>query len=138
MEWEKINIEAIHELRKELNIEGMEKFNQWIQKENNYLLLGKKIISLAEQNEILLEYTTLNNDFTKRLKDENRYQDNKEKGSGKFTFSTPLTENEEEDEEDEDGKEEEVNRPIEKETESPNSSKQGKKKNKRKKKNKHK
>ncbi|PKY60410.1 hypothetical protein RhiirA4_484082 [Rhizophagus irregularis] len=43
----------------------------------------KKIISLAEQNEILLEYIMLNNDFTKRLKDENRYQDNKEIGNKK-------------------------------------------------------
>lgn len=31
-----------------------------------------------EQNKILLEYTTLNNDFKQRLKDENRYQDEKE------------------------------------------------------------
>ncbi|PKC01364.1 hypothetical protein RhiirA5_381785 [Rhizophagus irregularis] len=71
MEWEKINAEAVTEMKNELKIEGMENFNQWIQKENNYLLLGKKIISLAEKNKILLEYTTLNNDFTKRLKDNN-------------------------------------------------------------------
>lgn len=62
MEWKKINVEAIEKLREELKIEGMEKFNQWMQKENNYLLLGKKIISLTEQNEILLEYMILQKD----------------------------------------------------------------------------
>lgn len=42
MEWEKINAEAVTEMKNELKIEGMENFNQWIQKENNYLLLKKK------------------------------------------------------------------------------------------------
>ncbi|CAB4418750.1 unnamed protein product [Rhizophagus irregularis] len=90
MEWEKINVEAVTTMKDEMNIQGMENFNQWMQKENNYLLLGKKIISLAEQNEILLEYTTLNNDFTKRLKDNNRYQDEKEVGDKRPIFESPA------------------------------------------------
>ncbi|CAB4445789.1 unnamed protein product [Rhizophagus irregularis] len=89
MEWEKINMEAVTTMKEEMNIQGMENFNQWMQKENNYLLLGKKIISLAEQNEILLEYTTLNNDFTKRLKDNNRYQDEKEVGDKRPIWESP-------------------------------------------------
>lgn len=48
MEWEKINIEVIQDLKDEMKINGMEKFNEWMQKENNYFFLGKKIISLAE------------------------------------------------------------------------------------------
>ncbi|GBC27965.2 hypothetical protein GLOIN_2v1881393 [Rhizophagus irregularis DAOM 181602=DAOM 197198] len=48
MEWEKINAEAVTEMKNELKIEGMENFNQWIQKENNYLLLKKKIINKKE------------------------------------------------------------------------------------------
>ncbi|PKY41592.1 hypothetical protein RhiirA4_416780 [Rhizophagus irregularis] len=90
MEWEKINVEAVTTMKDEMNIQGMENFNQWMQKENNYLLLGKKIISLAEQNEILLEYTTLNNDFTKRLKDNNRYQDEKEVGDKRPILESPA------------------------------------------------
>ncbi|CAB4432995.1 unnamed protein product [Rhizophagus irregularis] len=89
MEWEKINLEAVTMIKDEMNIQGLEIFNQWMQKENNYLLLGKKIISLAEQNEILLEYTTLNNDFTKRLKDNNRYQDEKEVGDKRPILESP-------------------------------------------------
>ncbi|PKY63367.1 hypothetical protein RhiirA4_492031 [Rhizophagus irregularis] len=89
MEWEKINLEAVTMMKDEMNIQGLEIFNQWMQKENNYLLLGKKIISLAEQNEILLEYTTLNNDFTKRLKDNNRYQDEKEVGDKRPILESP-------------------------------------------------
>ncbi|CAB4410368.1 unnamed protein product [Rhizophagus irregularis] len=89
MEWEKINVEAVTMMKDEMNIQGMENFNQWMQKENNYLRLGKKIISLAEQNEILLEYTTLNDDFTKRLKDNNRYQDEKEVGDKRPILDSP-------------------------------------------------
>ncbi|PKC56018.1 hypothetical protein RhiirA1_474654 [Rhizophagus irregularis] len=49
-------------------------------KTNNFMMLGRKIISLAEQSEILQQYTTLNKDFTKRLRDENRFTD--EEGIG--------------------------------------------------------
>ncbi|EXX59659.1 hypothetical protein GLOIN_2v1780192 [Rhizophagus irregularis DAOM 181602=DAOM 197198] len=87
MEWKKINIEAIQDLKDKMKIDGMKKFNEWMQKKNDYFLLGKKIISLAEQNEILLEYIMLNNDFTKRLKNENRYQDNKEKTNIRIIIS---------------------------------------------------
>ncbi|PKY52613.1 hypothetical protein RhiirA4_470358 [Rhizophagus irregularis] len=89
MEWEKINIDAIMELKEEMDIDGMETFNEWMKEENNFFLLGKKIISLAEQNKILLEYTTLNDDFTKSLRDENRYQDEKEVGDKRPILESP-------------------------------------------------
>ncbi|PKY41988.1 hypothetical protein RhiirA4_455707 [Rhizophagus irregularis] len=42
---------------------------------NETTMIGYRIISLAEQSDILRQYTTLNDDFTKRLKDENRATD---------------------------------------------------------------
>ncbi|PKK68116.1 hypothetical protein RhiirC2_782682 [Rhizophagus irregularis] len=71
----KTNESNINYLEKELLRSS--KNTEW----KKLIILEKKIISLAEQNEILLKYITLNNDFTKRLKDENRYQDNKEKAN---------------------------------------------------------
>lgn len=61
-------------------------------KENNFLLLEQKIISLAEQNEILQEYTTLNNDFQKRL-DENYMTDEREIGEKRPILESPCAEN---------------------------------------------
>ncbi|PKB99006.1 hypothetical protein RhiirA5_463007 [Rhizophagus irregularis] len=37
----------------------------------------------------VLRYTTLNDDFTKRLKDENRYQDNKDVGDKRPILESP-------------------------------------------------
>ncbi|GBC29497.2 uncharacterized protein OCT59_008645 [Rhizophagus irregularis] len=51
-----------------------------------------KIISLAEQNEILQEYTTLNNDFQKRL-DENYMTDEREIGEKRPILESPWAEN---------------------------------------------
>ncbi|POG64433.1 hypothetical protein GLOIN_2v1483933 [Rhizophagus irregularis DAOM 181602=DAOM 197198] len=50
-----------------------------------------KIIGLAEQNQIMMEYTTLNNDFKQRLKNENRYQDKKEVGDKKPNFESSTS-----------------------------------------------
>lgn len=73
-----------------MGIEGEEKIKKWALKENNFLRLGRKIISLAEQNKIMLEYTTLNEGFTKRLKDENRDTAEKESGDKRPTQESPY------------------------------------------------
>lgn len=44
----------------------MAQIKKWAMKTNNFMMLGQKIISLAEQSEIMSEYTTLNDDFKKK------------------------------------------------------------------------
>ncbi|RGB43415.1 hypothetical protein C1646_749804 [Rhizophagus diaphanus] len=44
---------------------------------------------MAEQSEIMHEYTTLNDDFTKRLKDDNRKQDEREVGKKRPMLESP-------------------------------------------------
>ncbi|PKC02291.1 hypothetical protein RhiirA5_381074 [Rhizophagus irregularis] len=61
MEWENINLEA----------------------------LRIKVISLAEQSKILNEYTSLNDDFKIRLKDENRLTDEREIGEKHPILESP-------------------------------------------------
>ncbi|PKY62603.1 hypothetical protein RhiirA4_489343 [Rhizophagus irregularis] len=51
--------------------------------------IGRRVISLAEQNDIVRLYTTLNDGFEQRLKDENRYQDKKEIGDKRPIFDSP-------------------------------------------------
>lgn len=58
-------------------------------KKNNFFLLGQKVISLAEKNNIMKAYTTLNDDFKQRLKNENRYQDEKEVGEKRPILESP-------------------------------------------------
>ncbi|PKY61304.1 hypothetical protein RhiirA4_486094 [Rhizophagus irregularis] len=89
MEWEKINTNALLEIREEKKIETWEDAKKWALEKNNFFRLGKKIIGLAEQNKIFLEYTTLNNDFKQRLKNENRYTDEKEIGEKRPTVESP-------------------------------------------------
>ncbi|PKY54470.1 hypothetical protein RhiirA4_473300 [Rhizophagus irregularis] len=104
---------------------------------------------MAEDNDILSGYITLNDEFTQRLKDENRYQDSKEIGDKRPILESPSPptrkpwlvedvesttsekEDEEEDKEEEKeaGKDAEVNREIEKGSPNPKATK---KKNKRK------
>jgi mRNA deadenylase 3'-5' endonuclease subunit Ccr4 len=55
-------------------------------KTNNIMMLGQRIISMAEQS----EYTTLYDDFKKRLKDENRKTDEKEIGEKRPILESPL------------------------------------------------
>ncbi|PKC66523.1 hypothetical protein RhiirA1_459608 [Rhizophagus irregularis] len=45
--------------------------------------------SMAKQCEIMHEYTTLNDDFTKRLKDENCKQDEREVGEKRPMLESP-------------------------------------------------
>ncbi|PKY49991.1 hypothetical protein RhiirA4_466207 [Rhizophagus irregularis] len=88
MEWDKINNEALEEIMEERNLKA-EELQTWILAENNFFYLGKKIISFAEQNKILLEYTTLNDDFKQRLKNEDRYQDEKVTGDKRPLLDSP-------------------------------------------------
>ncbi|POG64893.1 hypothetical protein GLOIN_2v1880978 [Rhizophagus irregularis DAOM 181602=DAOM 197198] len=46
-------------------------------------------LSTTEQNAIMREYTTLNDKFEQRLKDENRYQDKREVGDKRLIFDSP-------------------------------------------------
>lgn len=51
--------------------------------------MGQKVISLAEQSKILNEYTSLNDDFKIRLKDENRLTDEREIGEKHPILESP-------------------------------------------------
>ncbi|EXX77296.1 uncharacterized protein OCT59_021160 [Rhizophagus irregularis] len=66
-----------------------EAMKNWAMKMNNFLWLGRKIINLAEQSNILSEYATLNEDFTKWLKNENRLTDKKETGDKRPKKESP-------------------------------------------------
>ncbi|CAB4479501.1 hypothetical protein RhiirA1_469075 [Rhizophagus irregularis] len=87
MEWEKINTDALKEVCKVART--MEEMKAWAMEKNNFFLLGQRIIGLAEQSKIFAEFTTLNDDFKKRLKDKNRYQDEKEIGEKRPMNESP-------------------------------------------------
>ncbi|GET59600.1 hypothetical protein GLOIN_2v1881393 [Rhizophagus irregularis DAOM 181602=DAOM 197198] len=99
MEWEKINIEAVDELRKEQGINNYDEAKNWALEKNNFFLLGQKIISLAEKSKIFQEYTTLNENFKQRLENENRYQDEKKIGEKRPILESPSKWSDLEDEE---------------------------------------
>ncbi|CAB4478998.1 unnamed protein product [Rhizophagus irregularis] len=99
MEWEKINIEAVDELRKEKGINNWDEAKNWALEKNNFFLLGQKIISLAEKSKIFQEYTTLNENFKQRLENENRYQDEKKTGEKRPILESPSKWSDLEDEE---------------------------------------
>ncbi|GBC52645.2 hypothetical protein GLOIN_2v1784816 [Rhizophagus irregularis DAOM 181602=DAOM 197198] len=65
MEWEEIRTAALKNLGSEKGLRDWDKIKKWVMRTNNFLRLGRRIISLAEQGAILQEYTTLNDDFTK-------------------------------------------------------------------------
>ncbi|PKK65439.1 hypothetical protein RhiirC2_786150 [Rhizophagus irregularis] len=67
-------------------------FKEWAMQTNNFLLLGNRIISRAEQNKILQEYTKLNDDFTNKLKEEHRWTDEKESGEKRPKPASPKVE----------------------------------------------
>ncbi|PKB97544.1 hypothetical protein RhiirA5_383819 [Rhizophagus irregularis] len=95
MEWEHINLQAVMDVKKENGFEVGDvspKFKNWAMQTNNFLLLGNKIISHAEQNKILQEYTKLNNDFTHKLKEEHRWTDEKETGEKRPKPASPKNE----------------------------------------------
>ncbi|POG79113.1 hypothetical protein GLOIN_2v1765919 [Rhizophagus irregularis DAOM 181602=DAOM 197198] len=95
MEWEHINLQAVMDVKKEngFNVGDVSpKFKNWAMQTNNFLLLGNKIISHAEQNKILQEYTKLNDDFTHNLKEEHRWTDEKETGEKRPKPVSPKNE----------------------------------------------
>lgn len=51
--------------------------------------MRKRVIELAEEQNNLESYTTLNDDFTKRLEDVNRHQDEKEAGDKRPILESP-------------------------------------------------
>jgi hypothetical protein len=89
MEWEAIQGAAINEVKEEKKMYGLEDFKKWMREEDNYLILAKKIIFRAENNGLFQVFAEMNEDFTKRLEDENRYQDNKEIGNKRPIFESP-------------------------------------------------
>ncbi|PKC52307.1 hypothetical protein RhiirA1_481812 [Rhizophagus irregularis] len=99
MEWKKINVEAIDELRKEHGIKTWDDAKNWALEKNNFFRLGQKIISLAEKSKIFQEYTTLNDNFKQRLENENRYQDEKKIGEKRPLLESPSKWSDIEDEE---------------------------------------
>lgn len=66
------------------------KIQEWVNQGNETTMIGYRIISLAEQTDILRQYTTLNDDFTKRLKDENRATDDENVNKKRFKNSPPA------------------------------------------------
>ncbi|PKY60950.1 hypothetical protein RhiirA4_485300 [Rhizophagus irregularis] len=89
MEWTSIQGESIEEMREETQISGKEEFQAWMRKDENYLILAKKIIVKTENHGLFQIFVEMNEDFTKRLEDENRYQDNKEIGAKRPILESP-------------------------------------------------
>ncbi|PKY61792.1 hypothetical protein RhiirA4_487274 [Rhizophagus irregularis] len=91
MEWEAISLVVLEEKQEEQKLEGLEEVSKWMTKQENMLSVRKRVIELAEQQSDLDsgEYWTLNDDFTKRLEDVNRYQDEKETGDKRPILESP-------------------------------------------------
>lgn len=71
----KILIEKPCELRLIKNEHGLNEPGQvksWAMKTNTFMMLGQRIISMAEQSDIMREYTTLNDDFKRRKSQDRR------------------------------------------------------------------
>ncbi|PKY56035.1 hypothetical protein RhiirA4_476009 [Rhizophagus irregularis] len=145
-EWTLIQGTMIKDMKEEAQITDHEEFKVWMRKEENYLVLAKKIITTTENHGLFQHFTALNEDFLKRLEDENRYQDNKEIGDKRPILESPEAPEQvpwmvaaEESEEEEDTIEDEKN--VEEEEEKKSNkldpSKQQKSKKKRKGKKKH-
>ncbi|CAB4479150.1 unnamed protein product [Rhizophagus irregularis] len=98
MEWEKINVEALQSIKNEHGLTTPGEVKTWVLKTNNFLRLGQKIISIAEQSKIMSEYMTMNEEFRKCLTDENRRTDEKETGEKRPVPETLRQQVQEEDE----------------------------------------
>ncbi|PKY61089.1 hypothetical protein RhiirA4_485592 [Rhizophagus irregularis] len=96
---------------------------------NNFFHLRQKLLSLAEQSKIFREYTTLNEDFEQKLKNKNRYQDEKTIGEkkpmlespskiktepGKHYRRSPMIKEEDEEQEEEEEEKTEIEKPSKK------------------------
>ncbi|RGB32857.1 hypothetical protein C1646_762379 [Rhizophagus diaphanus] len=84
MEWEEIRTEALKNLGVEKGLRDWDKIKKWEMRTNNFL----RLISFAEKSAILQEYTTLNDEFTKKLKDMNRKTDEKLAGGKEEAVGT--------------------------------------------------
>lgn len=73
MEWEHIQQIAIQEIVDEKHIDtGMQTFSEWMRKEEkNFVALNKKLVDIAECQEFLIYHANINEDFKKRLEEEN-------------------------------------------------------------------
>ncbi|PKY50739.1 hypothetical protein RhiirA4_531170 [Rhizophagus irregularis] len=90
MEWEKINNQVISEIADSISLKDLKDMeNGSPPSKKNFFQIGRRVINLAEQNDIMRLYTTLNDGFEQRLKDENRYQDKKEIGDKRPIFDSP-------------------------------------------------
>ncbi|EXX64536.1 hypothetical protein GLOIN_2v1483079 [Rhizophagus irregularis DAOM 181602=DAOM 197198] len=92
---EKINTEAVRMIKVENGLDlkdSSQEFKNWAMEKNNFMLLGQKVISLAEQSKILQEYKTLNDDFTSRLRDENFLTDERKIGEKRPISESPRLE----------------------------------------------
>ncbi|RGB36262.1 hypothetical protein C1646_697563, partial [Rhizophagus diaphanus] len=92
MDWEKLKADVAWDIKDSYDLSSDKEFKEWSMKKNNFMLLGQKIISEAEKSEILKEYTTLNEDFTSRLKDENFSTDTKSTGDKRPVPNSPGVE----------------------------------------------
>jgi hypothetical protein len=89
MEWEAINIVAVEEAQEEQQLEGEKELHKWMEKQANMAKLRRRVVELAEEQNII-EYLGLNDDFKKRLEDVNRYQDDKETGDIRPILESPA------------------------------------------------
>ncbi|EXX78499.1 hypothetical protein GLOIN_2v1777702 [Rhizophagus irregularis DAOM 181602=DAOM 197198] len=89
MEWEKINRDALRLIKNEHGLNEPGQVKSCAMKSYNFMMLGQRVISMEEQSDIMREYTTLNDDFKKRLKDENRKTDEKEIGEKRPILESP-------------------------------------------------
>ncbi|CAB4482411.1 hypothetical protein RhiirA5_427891 [Rhizophagus irregularis] len=89
MEWEKITVEVVQTVAMKTGINTEE---QYIMDEldTEYYLIGEEIIKAAEKNEPIRKFTALNDDFTKRLKDENKSVDEKNLNEKRLKISPPA------------------------------------------------
>lgn len=83
MEWNTTNSITIQEMMVEKNITGLEEFKNWMEK-GNLGVVKRRIIKAAEGHAIL------NDEFSQRLEDINRYQDNKEVGDKRPILESPI------------------------------------------------
>ncbi|PKK59598.1 hypothetical protein RhiirC2_820663 [Rhizophagus irregularis] len=109
MEWKKINTQAVSEITDSLPQEELTAIANGSPSKKSFFIIGRRVISLAEQNDIIRLYTTLNDGFEQRLKDENRYQEDKKVGQKRPIFDSPMkSESEPSDTEDSESDSEEV------------------------------
>ncbi|PKY55101.1 hypothetical protein RhiirA4_427259 [Rhizophagus irregularis] len=90
MEWEKINSQAIEEVTNSFSPKEKKAVEKGLSPSLHWFTrIGQRVIDLAENNDIVRLYTTLNDGFERRLKDENRYQDRKDIRDKRPLFDSP-------------------------------------------------